>query len=179
MSKKVDISFMRMVVNQEDWDREVIGAGDMLCIIDVYDSLWGPAEMMASHLSNYYFELGEKYSMKFVRAQCNKIKVLEEFKERSKPMFLTYMVGAAASRALLRPPRAPHRPLATPRATSCTPCERSLARPRRALRLSLSRPALARCTRAQNGAEVGRLDGADLPGIKDEIVTKANAIKAS
>jgi len=94
MSKKVDVTFMRFVMNDADWKREVLDAGDkVLCVIDVYDKLWGPCEMMAGHLSNFFFDLGEKYGIKFVRAQVNTVDELKEFKDQAEPHFLIYLNG--------------------------------------------------------------------------------------
>jgi len=94
MSKKVDVSFMRMVNTQADWQREVIDAGDkLLCIVDAYDKDWGPCEMIAGHLSNFYFDLGEKYGMKFVRAKANEVTDLKEFCGTAEPHFVIYLSG--------------------------------------------------------------------------------------
>mmetsp|Transcript_53223 Transcript_53223/g.137671 ORF Transcript_53223/g.137671 Transcript_53223/m.137671 type:complete len:121 (-) Transcript_53223:239-601(-) len=100
MSKKVDVSFMRMVNSEDDWKREVVDAGDKLMIIvDVFDPLWGPCEMMAGHLSNFYFDLGEKFGLKFVRAAANKeTPSLAEFKDACKPSFLIYFNGEQVDR---------------------------------------------------------------------------------
>lgn len=69
-------------------------------VIDVYDKLWGPCEMMAGHLSNFFFDLGEKYGIKFVRAQVNTVDELKEFKDQAEPHFLIYLVGAMPPRGL-------------------------------------------------------------------------------
>ena len=52
--------------------------------------------MIAGHLSNFYFDMGEKYGMKFVRAQANKVPDLAEFKDTAKPHFLIYLVRRAS-----------------------------------------------------------------------------------
>ena len=57
--------------------------------------------MIAGHFSNYYFDLGEKYGVKFVRAQCDKIASLKDYKDRSQPTFLFYLVRSPLSRAHL------------------------------------------------------------------------------
>jgi hypothetical protein len=86
-------------MNDEDWVREVKEAGSkLLCIIDVYDESWGPCEMIAGHLSNFYFDMGEQYGIKFVRAQANKVPDLAEFKETAVPHFLVYLDGQQLER---------------------------------------------------------------------------------
>ena len=69
-----------------------------VAVIDVYDESWGPCEMIAGHLSNFYFDMGEQYGIKFVRAQANKVPDLAEFKETAVPHFLVYLVSAEPCR---------------------------------------------------------------------------------
>jgi hypothetical protein len=49
--------------------------------------------MIAGHFSNYFFDLGESYSMKFVRACADKVTALKEFRDMSQPVFLFYLDG--------------------------------------------------------------------------------------
>ena len=49
--------------------------------------------MLAQNFNNYYFDLGEKYGMKFVRAVADNIKDLKEFRENPTPNFLFYLNG--------------------------------------------------------------------------------------
>jgi len=94
MSKKVDVSFMRMVNTEDDWKREIKECGPkLLCIIDVYSSLWGPCEMLAGHFSNFFFDLGETCGIKFVRACADGIDSLKEHRQSSSPVFLIYLDG--------------------------------------------------------------------------------------
>ena len=49
--------------------------------------------MIAGHFSNYFFDLGETYSMKFIRACADKVNALKEFRDASQPVFLFYLDG--------------------------------------------------------------------------------------
>ena len=49
--------------------------------------------MIAGHFSNYFFDLGEQYSMKFIRAEADKVAALAKYKDQSKPNFLFYLNG--------------------------------------------------------------------------------------
>lgn len=114
MSKKVDVSFMRMVNTEDDWKREIKECGPkLLCIIDVYSSLWGPCEMLAGHFSNFFFDLGETCGIKFVRACADGIDSLKEHRQSSSPVFLIYLVRPVPA-AL-----APAAPVAALRSRAC------------------------------------------------------------
>merc|ERR1712070_953528 len=85
---------MKFVANDDEWQRDVLDAGGkLLCIVDVYTVLWGPCEMTAGHFSNTYFDLGEKYGMRFVRAAADKIAALETFRGTAEPRFIFYLAG--------------------------------------------------------------------------------------
>lgn len=125
MAKKVDVSFMKFVASDDDWKREIIDGGNVLCstlpprqrqqmlcdsldeqrdcrahvllcaalaVVDVYSNIWGPCEMLAGHFSNYFFDFGETYSMKFVRACADKITPLKEYLGSSQPIFKFFVV---------------------------------------------------------------------------------------
>lgn len=49
--------------------------------------------MIAGHFGNYYFDMGEEYGMKFVRACSDKIGALKEFRDASQPTFVFYLNG--------------------------------------------------------------------------------------
>lgn len=49
--------------------------------------------MIAGHFSNYFFDLGEQYSMKFVRAEADKVAALAKYRDQSKPCFLFWVNG--------------------------------------------------------------------------------------
>ena len=122
MSKKVDTSFMKLVATDAEWSKEVAeGGGKVLCsasshaafsfillfcrishtlvsartraVIDVYNATWGPCEMIAGHCSNWFFDLGEKYGIKFVRAAADKVGALKEYTGKSESTFLLYLNG--------------------------------------------------------------------------------------
>jgi len=94
MSKKVDVSFMKICKTDDEWTRDVMDAGGkLLCIVDVYSKVWGPCEMLAGHFSNMYFDFGEKYGMRFVRAEADSIAALKDFRDSSDPVFLFYLNG--------------------------------------------------------------------------------------
>ena len=105
--------------------------------------------MIAGHLSNFYFDLGEKYGMKFVRAKANEVTDLKEFCGTAEPHFVIYLVRT----------RGPRRhslnacyasPLIVSRATLSFACRRvvSLLRP---LRVRTS-PRLSHRLRAKHQA---------------------------
>jgi len=85
---------MKMVNTDADWSKEVSDAGDkVMCIIDVYTSSWGPSEMIAGHCQSWYFDLGEKFGIKFVRAQSDNISALKDYKGRAQSAFVFYING--------------------------------------------------------------------------------------
>ena len=149
MAKKVDVSFMKFVTNDDEWKREVVDGGDkqicskckpshappvasrsraetsaaralifcirschsfyshailtsnrrlhsclLLLVIDVYTELWGPCEMIAGHFNSMFYDLGEVYGMKFIRARSDKVTALKEYTGESAPTFLFYLGGA-------------------------------------------------------------------------------------
>lgn len=51
---KTDCNFMKFVFTEQEWKRDVVDAGDgVLCIVDVFNPLWGPCEVHSrctSHL---------------------------------------------------------------------------------------------------------------------------------
>lgn len=49
--------------------------------------------MLAGHFSNMYFDFGEKYGMRFVRAEADSIAALKDFRDSSDPVFLFYLVS--------------------------------------------------------------------------------------
>eukprot|EP00966_Prymnesium_polylepis_P171783 3972800-Prymnesium_polylepis.1 len=57
--------------------------------------------MLATHFQNYFFDLGEKVGLRFVRAERDKLKhedVQSVPLGSSAPLFLFYLVGALRSR---------------------------------------------------------------------------------
>ena len=53
MKLKTDVSFMKSCDSEDTFKRDVIDAGtELLCIVDVYSEMWGPAEMMSQHFGN-------------------------------------------------------------------------------------------------------------------------------
>ena len=68
-------------------------------VVDVYSKIWGPCEMIAGHFSNFFFDLGETYGMKFVRAEADKVTALKEFKDVSRPLFIFYLNGEEKGRS--------------------------------------------------------------------------------
>lgn len=86
---KVDINFMKFVKTEDEWERDVMTAGDkLLCIVDCYSQLWGPCEMLSGHFSNCFFDYGEDLGMRFVRAQSDQIAALSDYREQAQPVFL-------------------------------------------------------------------------------------------
>ena len=138
------------------WDRSPPHAPSTMCaVVDVYDDAWGPCEMLAGHLSNYYFDMGEKYAMKFVRAVSNNIGELKAQSGNSQPMFLFYLVRHRVSRA----------PTCHASSAAWQPA---------ALVASLLMLHLV-CGTWQDGAEVATVSGADIPAIRDAIEANAPA----
>ena len=141
MAKK-DMSFIKMVDNDEDFHREVYehGQENLLvsalppcvrssdacahawrslspAVVDIYTKCWGPCLMLDNYLYNTYFgalALAHHHhqavvtqptaglpvadmsdagmGVKFVRAQCDKILELSEYRDNACPHFLFYMV---------------------------------------------------------------------------------------
>ena len=91
---KVDVGFMKLVQTDAEWQREVLEAGPMLlCIVDIFSPVWGPCEMAAGHLTNYFFDMGDTYGMKFIRADNSKINECIKFRDSAKPTFQFYLNG--------------------------------------------------------------------------------------
>ena len=91
---KVDVGYMKFVSSEAEWQREVMSAGDgVLCIVDVYNPLWGPCEMVAGHFTNVFYDNGDDMGMRFVRADASKISGLIEFRDTSLPNFVFYLNG--------------------------------------------------------------------------------------
>ena len=81
---KTDVGYMKFISKEADWEKDVKGAGDgVLCIVDVYNPNWGPCEMLAGHFTNMFFDKGDDYGMRFVRADASKITDLIEFRDKS------------------------------------------------------------------------------------------------
>ena len=96
---KVDASFMMLINTDADWEQKVLQAGDkLLVIVDVFSPTWGPCEMLASHFSNMFFDLGEDLGMRFVRADSSKLAACAEFKDNPKPHFLFIHNGTEVER---------------------------------------------------------------------------------
>ena len=104
MAKKVDVSFMKFCYNDDEWTREVkepVGvllgapapsticrrpdtltsqprknAHPVVVVVDMYSKVWGPCEMLAGHYQNLFFDYGEKISIRFVRAERDKVRPL-------------------------------------------------------------------------------------------------------
>jgi hypothetical protein len=68
-------------------------AAACVAVIDVYTSSWGPSEMIAGHCQSWYFDLGEKFGIKFVRAQSDNISALKDYKGRAQSAFVFYLVS--------------------------------------------------------------------------------------
>ena len=80
---------MKFVKTEDEWERDVMTAGDkLLCIVDCYSQLWGPCEMLSGHFSNCFFDYGEDLGMRFVRAQSDQIAALSDYREQAQPVFL-------------------------------------------------------------------------------------------
>lgn len=95
MAKK-DMSFMKMVSNDEDFHREVYDHGqeNLLVMVDIYTKVWGPCLMLDNYLYNSFFDMSDAgMGVKFVRAQCDKILELSEYRDTACPHFLFYMNG--------------------------------------------------------------------------------------
>ena len=104
MAKKVDVSFMKFCYNDDEWTREVkepvgvlLGAPapstirrrpdtltsqpvkmptpPVVVVVDMYSKVWGPCEMLAGHYQNFFFDYGEKLSIRFIRAERDKVRV--------------------------------------------------------------------------------------------------------
>ena len=91
---KTDVGYMKFVSKEADWEKDVKGAGDgVLCIVDVYNPNWGPCEMLAGHFTNMFFDKGDDYGMRFVRADASKITDLIEFRDDCMPNFVFYKGG--------------------------------------------------------------------------------------
>ena len=73
MSRKVDVSFMKQVYTDEEWQREVKEANGVLTVVDLYTNVWGPCELLAGYFQNIFFDYGDKLSLKFVRAERDKV----------------------------------------------------------------------------------------------------------
>ena len=85
---------MKFVATETDWQRDVLDAGDgVLCIVDVFNPLWGPCEMAAGHFSNLFYDNGDDMGMRFVRADAAKISGLVEFRDTCEPVFVFYRNG--------------------------------------------------------------------------------------
>lgn len=54
--------------------------------------------MIAGHFNNFFYDLGETYGLKFVRASSDKISVLKEYVGASQPMFLFYLSGGEVAK---------------------------------------------------------------------------------
>ena len=68
----------------------------------------GALEMIAGHFNNFFYDLGEVYGLKFVRAACDKVTCLKEYHGESQPIFLFYLGGSRSRRwwvQLARDPR--------------------------------------------------------------------------
>ena len=91
---KTDVSFMKFVTLEKDWEKEVLNAGDsVLVVVDVYNPNWGPCEMCSGHFGNLFFDNGDEYGMRFVRAEATKIPALIEFRDSAQPNFVFYLNG--------------------------------------------------------------------------------------
>ena len=42
--------------------------------MDLYAKSWGPCEMLAGHLQNFFYDFGEKKQIRFVRAERDKVR---------------------------------------------------------------------------------------------------------
>mmetsp|Transcript_51035 Transcript_51035/g.114769 ORF Transcript_51035/g.114769 Transcript_51035/m.114769 type:complete len:125 (-) Transcript_51035:315-689(-) len=96
MAKKVDCSFMKHIYTDDEWEREVQQSAGVLLIIDLHAKAWGPCEMLAGHFQNIFFDYGEKYSMRFVRAERDKLtaSIWNDFKfGSSQPTFVMCLNG--------------------------------------------------------------------------------------
>jgi hypothetical protein len=49
--------------------------------------------MIAGHFNNFFYDLGETYGLKFVRAISDKVTCLKEYKDSSQPLFLFFVGG--------------------------------------------------------------------------------------
>ena len=84
----------QFIQSEKEWERDVAEAGDgVLCICDIYNPLWGPCEMAANVFSNLFYDEGENYSMRFVRADASKVTALMEFRDQCMPVFAFYKGG--------------------------------------------------------------------------------------
>lgn len=69
-------------------------------VVDVYTNMWGPCEMIAGHFNNFFYDLGEVYGLKFVRAACDKVTCLKEYHGESQPIFLFYLGGQQVEKVM-------------------------------------------------------------------------------
>ncbi len=49
--------------------------------------------MIAQHFVNMFFSLSDTKGIKMVRAQCDKVSALTEYKDMSEPVFLFFLDG--------------------------------------------------------------------------------------
>jgi len=52
----------------------------------------GPCSLLANHFSNMFYDHSETMQMSFVRAPCDDIKQLSEFRDQACPKFVFYLV---------------------------------------------------------------------------------------
>merc|ERR1711935_1185464 len=88
MPPKAKADFIKLVTNEADYKREL--DNDAPIVVDVYSKCWGPCEMLEDKFTLLYFELAEGSGLKFIRAECDKITSLAEYKDQSQPTFLFY-----------------------------------------------------------------------------------------
>ncbi|KAL1527510.1 hypothetical protein AB1Y20_008900 [Prymnesium parvum] len=96
MARKVDVSYMKMVYTDDEWVREVKEPTGTLTIVDLYTKAWGPCEMLAGHFLNFFFDFGTNLSIRFARAERDKLNVpdLADIPISSQPVFLFFLDGA-------------------------------------------------------------------------------------
>eukprot|EP00324_Dicrateria_rotunda_P008763 CAMPEP_0206178678 /NCGR_PEP_ID=MMETSP1474-20131121/64988_1 /ASSEMBLY_ACC=CAM_ASM_001110 /TAXON_ID=97495 /ORGANISM="Imantonia sp., Strain RCC918" /LENGTH=122 /DNA_ID=CAMNT_0053591345 /DNA_START=24 /DNA_END=392 /DNA_ORIENTATION=- len=95
MSKKVELFFMKYASTDDEWQSVVMEVKDTLVVVDIYNKIWGPCEVLANNFLNLYYELSDKLSLRFVRAEVDHLEEpsLAHFKGSAQANFLFYLDG--------------------------------------------------------------------------------------
>lgn len=65
-----------------------------LAVVEIYNKIWGPCEVLANNFLNLYYDLSDKLSLRFVRAEVDHLEEpsLAHFKGSAQANFLFYLV---------------------------------------------------------------------------------------